>query len=234
MNERRVGILKKVLRRVLISVLIITATFGFLAAYTDNTVKNISDNIVRLHVVAESDIPEDQEIKLLVRDEVLEFMDDKLVNIGSEEEGAAIIKDNLVNIESVARDVVASVGKDYSVRAEYGNFPFPTKTYANVRLPAGQYNSLRITLGKGQGMNWWCVMFPPLCFVDSAEGELSEQSQSKLKEVLPEDEYNLITEPDEEEELEINVKFKIVEIVQGIKNAIKSVWDRGRFSVSPR
>lgn len=221
MNEGRI---KRILKKVVICIAIVVATFGVLVAYTDNTVENISDNIVRLHVVADSDLDVDQNIKLKVRDKVLEYMADKLKDAKTEEESAKIVKDNLYGIEKVAQEVIEDEGEDYEVAAEYGKFVFPTKNYANIRLPAGQYNSLRITLGKGKGQNWWCVMFPPLCFVDSAEGELSTESQEKLKEVVPEDEYKMITDNEEDGDIKFNIKFKIVEVIQELKNSIMDLF----------
>ena len=110
-------------------------------------------------------------------------------------------------------------GYDYNVEVEIGNFSFPTKTYGDISLPAGFYDALRVKIGKAEGQNWWCVMFPPLCFVDISSGIVPTESKENLKENLDSEEYTLISDNESED---IKLKFKIVEMLQNIGIAISS------------
>lgn len=145
------------------------------------------DEIIRFHIRANSDREEDQELKLKIRDRVLEEMEDKFKDIGSLDESREIIKRNMEEMKTITKTVVQEEGKDYSVQVTLGQDNFPTRKYGNLVFPTGDYETLLITLGEGSGQNWWCVMFPPLCFVDithsiayNLENELAEESP-KLK-----------------------------------------------------
>ena len=125
-----------------------------------------SDQLIRFHVLANSDSEEDQELKRAVRDVILKEVSPQLARSKSLEESRQIIMQVRPDMESIGRSVVKTWGKDYSVQTEYGNFSFPTKSYGSLLLPAGNYEALRVVIGEGQGSNWWCVLFPALCFVD--------------------------------------------------------------------
>lgn len=129
------------------------------------------ENLIRLHVVANSDAPEDQAVKYWVRDAVLEAMRPAFARAGDVEEARRLVEENLPRLKELAREEVRRAGKDYGVRAEVGVFPFPTRVYGQLALPAGNYRALRLVLGRGEGQNWWCVLFPPLCLVDFTHGE---------------------------------------------------------------
>lgn len=218
--------MKKV-KIIAVILVIFTILSCVLVTYADNTVKGISDNIIRLHVIAESDSEEDQAIKLKVRDKLLEYMQEELnktENSFTRDDSEKIIKSKLPVLEQIAKDILKENGKEEIAKAEFGNFPFPTKKYENIELPAGTYNALRITLGKGEGQNWWCVMFPPLCFAGATGGELSDESQKALEETLPEDQYNIITSTDEEEDIPIRIKFKLVDFIEDSKNSIQKFF----------
>ena len=144
-------------------------------------------------------------------------MQKALKNNNSKHYAELYIKENLSEFESIAKKVVKEYNKDYSVSAKYGEFAFPTKEYGDIALPSGYYQALRVEVGKSEGKNWWCVMFPPLCFVDATTGELSDEVKSELKEILSEEEYLLINETENEGELPVKVKFKIVELVENSK-----------------
>lgn len=125
-----------------------------------------SDQLIRFHVLANSDSEQDQELKRAVRDAILKDVSPRLAVSQSLDESRQILKQVRPDMESIGRSVVKMWGKDYSVRTEYGYFPFPTKSYGSLVLPAGDYEALRVVIGEGQGSNWWCVLFPPLCFID--------------------------------------------------------------------
>ncbi|MDR2665330.1 MAG: stage II sporulation protein R [Oscillospiraceae bacterium] len=162
----------------------------------------LSDKIIRLHVVANSDSPEDQAIKLEARDSVLASLGPILDGARGADEAARRTIANLGAIEDAAKSAVPS---GTEVRAELTSEYFPTREYETFSLPAGRYTSLRVTLGQGAGQNWWCVVFPPLCAPDSGEG---------IGDLLTDGEVALITE----EDAGCVVKFKAIELIGRIRN----------------
>ena len=184
-------------------------------SYVSAVSSNISSSVFRLHVIANSDSSEDQNLKLIVRDRVLAYMNSLVdTNISSKEEIMRLVSDNLENFKSIAQDTVYENGYNYDVNVEIGNFTFPTKTYGDIALPAGYYDALRVTIGEAKGKNWWCVMFPPLCFVDVSSGVVPEDSKETLEESLSDEEYELISGSS----TEFDVKFKFVEFFENFKN----------------
>lgn len=131
----------------------------------------IPQESIRLRILANSDAPADQAVKRVVRDAVVKAMDGWATGPQTIEEARQTVHDHMGEIEAIVADVLASRGFDYSYNAELGLVPFPTKMYSNEVYPAGEYEALLITLGEGKGQNWWCVLFPPLCFIDAATGE---------------------------------------------------------------
>lgn len=190
-------------------ILILILIFSFAASYAQNVHRDLSRSVVRLHIIANSDTECDQELKLAVRDRLLE----RFGELFSEcpDAGAALqtANANLDLIESVAADEISRRGFSYSVSAETGKFPFPTKVYGDVRLPSGSYNAVRVKIGNAAGHNWWCVMYPPLCFTDGV-AEVADSSRKKLRESLSESDYKLITESDGS--IPVEIRFKLAEI----------------------
>lgn len=136
-------------------------------AIENNLIENpYKDEIIRFHVRANSDLEEDQRLKLEVRDEILDKMQEKFEGVESIEESREIILDNLEEIEEIAEKVIGENHKDYEVKANLLMEEFPVRKYGDMIYPQGDYETLLVTIGRGQGQNWWCVMFPPLCFVD--------------------------------------------------------------------
>ena len=131
-------------------------------------------NLIRLHVVANSDQPADQEVKLEVRDAILGASED-LFAAKVPDDAIGLVKANLSLFQRVAENVLVANGYDYAVGAEFGTFSFPERAYGPLVLPAGDYQALRIVLGEGKGANWWCILFPPLCYLDVVAG--SRQTQ---------------------------------------------------------
>ena len=182
----------------------------------DNISENYKEKLIRFHVIANSDADGDQSLKLKVRDEVIEYLQPKLQNSSSIEESESIIRNEYNTLYNISKETILENGYNYDVKVgiEYSNFP--TKQYSNVILPAGEYKALKIVIGEGEGKNWWCVMFPPLCFVDEENGVIDKSTDEKLKAVLNEEEYNLITSKNEDEKNSIQFKFKIIEVLKGI------------------
>lgn len=198
-------ICRKKVRLFLVSLIAGVCITSVMQAYAQKVMADISSGVVRLHVVANSDSAEDQQLKLKVRDDVINYLEPMLEDIYDVEKTKKIIESNINKIEEVARKSVKKYGYTYSVTADFDKFHFPTKVYENARFPKGKYDALKIVIGEGDGQNWWCVLYPQLCFDHSQAGVLSEKSETKLKNVLNYDEYNMITSND------INFKFKIVE-----------------------
>jgi len=122
--------------------------------------------LIRFHVLANSDSEQDQALKRAVRDAILKEVSPRLAVSQSLDESRQILKKVRPDMEGIGRSVVKAWGKDYTVHTEYGHYSFPTKSYGTLVLPAGDYEALRVVIGEGQGANWWCVLFPPLCFID--------------------------------------------------------------------
>lgn len=176
---------------------------------------DVAGKLIRFHVIANSDDKVDQELKLKVRDSVLKYVSLKLINSKSIEESRVIINKEDKNIKKIAQIVINKYGFKYSVATTLSKEYFPVKTYGNITLPQGEYEAYRILIGSGSGQNWWCVMFPPLCFVDITKGDVSyAKTESEMKSVLSEDEYELIDNTKDNKE--IIVKFKIIEILGGL------------------
>lgn len=127
-------------------------------------------DLIRLHIIANSDSVQDQALKLKVRDQLLAETGALFSGAKSEEEAEHILATHLTEVEQVANKVLAQAGASYRGRAEVGVYSFPERTYGSLTLPAGRYRALRVVLGRGEGANWWCVLFPPLCFVDASGG----------------------------------------------------------------
>lgn len=126
----------------------------------------VNQELLRFHVIANSDSNTDQQIKLQIRNQVLKTMEPKLHQATDFAAAKQIAAGNLRLIESIANQELKAAGFDYRAKARLGEYDFPTKSYGTFTLPAGKYQAVRIELGRAEGKNWWCVLFPPLCFVD--------------------------------------------------------------------
>ncbi|WP_026314456.1 stage II sporulation protein R [Heyndrickxia acidiproducens] len=138
-------------------------------AAADQTIV-IPKDAIRLRILANSDKPEDQAVKRKIRDEVNASITKWVQDLTSKEEAKKVIQSHLPDIKRIAEKVIAEEHLDQSVRVELGKVNFPTKLYGQYLYPAGKYEAVLITLGEGQGANWWCVLYPPLCFLDFSNG----------------------------------------------------------------
>ena len=211
-----ISIVKSSVFKRLIIVLLLLILFIFISAisYVSAVSNNIANGVFRLHVIANSDSPEDQNLKYIVRDELIKYMNTLAKDCTSKQEVIEIAQNNISNFENIAKKTIQDNGFNYNVTVEIGNFDFPTKTYGDITFPAGTYDSLKIKIGKSEGQNWWCVMFPPLCFVDVTTGIVPEESKKEMKEAMPEEEYSLISNTNNSE---VNFKFKLIEFFENIK-----------------
>ena len=152
----------------------------------------ISDKVLRFHVLANSDSEADQNLKLAVRDAVGSFMQEKLTAVENLEECEMVVRQSLGEIEEAAAETIAENGYDYDVTAELEHTSFPVKNYGSYTFPAGDYEALRIVIGEGNGHNWWCVMYPNMCFSDSTYEVVDKEAGEKLREVLTTEEYEKV------------------------------------------
>lgn len=154
--------------------------------------KSLAGSIVRFHVISAGDSEYEQSLKLLVKNSVLEFLSEKLACVSSKEETLTIIEELTPQIISLAQSVLRKNNCNAYVTANIEESFFPVKAYGDLTLPAGKYTALKIVLGEGEGTNWWCVLYPPLCFVDATYGVVPDESKAAFKTLLAEDEYNMI------------------------------------------
>ncbi len=146
--------------------LLITMVSG---AWLSGEQKELSDKVIRLHIIANSDDVEDQKLKLAVRDQILRCAEQLYPEHADLEQAGQTLKDSLELFEAAGKEVVTEWGKDYPVTAQLEQCWFPTKEYEDFTLPAGTYRALRVVIGEGKGQNWWCVAFPPLCLGAASE-----------------------------------------------------------------
>ncbi len=181
-------------------------------SYVNAVSTDIQNSVFRLHVIANSDSDEDQNLKYIVRDKVLEYISSISNSSMTKDEVIALANENINEIQKIAENTIHENGYNYSVKLNIGNFSFPTKKYGDITFPAGFYDALKIEIGEAKGHNWWCVMFPPLCFVDVTSGIVPEESKQTIRDNLSEEEYKLLSENSGN----MNFKFKIVEMFQDI------------------
>ena len=181
-------------------------------SYVNAVSTDIQNSVFRLHVIANSDSDEDQNLKYIVRDKVLEYINSISNSSMTKDEVIALANENINEIQKIAENTIHENGYNYSVKLNIGNFSFPTKKYGDITFPAGFYDALKIEIGEAKGHNWWCVMFPPLCFVDVTSGIVPEESKQTIRDNLSEEEYKLLSENSGN----MNFKFKIVEMFQDI------------------
>ena len=202
----------------ILSILIILYTTICAFSYVQAVSTDISKSVFRLHVIANSNSDEDQNLKYKVRDNLLNYMNNICKNCTSQEEAINIVSKYQEEFKQVALETIKNEGYSYDVKIEIGNFEFPTKQYGDISLPAGFYDALKVEIGKAEGRNWWCVMFPSLCFVDISSGIVPEESKEDLQNVLSDEEYAIISDNSNSG---IKLKFKLLEFF-GKSNLIVS------------
>lgn len=189
--------MKNFIALIISTLLVLLLLFG----YSTGVSSDLSGNIVRLHVIANSDSKEDQTLKLKIRDAIL-------AHSKSDFTQKADVEKNLDIYKEIAEQTIYENGYNYKAEVEYGNFRFPTKQYKNIALPAGQYDAVRVKIGAAEGKNWWCVMFPPLCFVDGTTD--TTYAEEKLGTLIDKESYDIITSC-QSGNFPFEIKFKIVE-----------------------
>ena len=194
-------------KRILIATFTIIGLYVLLGFLPIHSEAAIYDNVLRLHVLANSDSSEDQALKLEVRDRILEETATLFKDCKSKDEAREAVESNLDKIREIAEQTVREAGYEYGVSVSLGEEEYPTKNYEECCFPAGEYLSLRVMIGEAEGENWWCVLFPPLC-IDAA-GE----SREVFAEVgLTDEQYSFITDTDN---AQYKVRFKLLEVIEG-------------------
>lgn len=155
--------------------------------------QHLADEVLRFHVIANSDSDRDQELKLQVRDAVLDYFADEMPESADASEAAAWARSHTDEIEEAGRTALAAAGCGDTVNAAVTTCFFPDRTYGDLTFPAGNYEALRVEIGAAEGHNWWCVLYPNLCFLDSVNAVMPDDGREKLKNVLTEEEYSGIT-----------------------------------------
>lgn len=175
---------------------------------TKHTVTELQQHVVRMHILANSDNEADQSLKYAVRDALLAQSEHLFgTERQNKEQLAQTAKDNLSQMEQIAQQVVTEAGYPYSVKAEWITMPFTERTYEDLTMPAGMYETIRITIGEAKGKNWWCVMYPPLCIPVAEEVVVAdEQTEAYFTEA----EQDMLYHPER-----YRVKLKLVEWLQG-------------------
>lgn len=176
-------------------------TIGLLGAFAaagmekvnaENIQQGIAGEIIRFHVLANSNSDEDQTLKMQVKDIVVERMKELLADADSVEESRTAIEENLEEIQLTAAAEIERRGYQYPITASLTSSYFPKKTYGDCTFPEGWYEALQIKIGNAEGRNWWCVVYPSLCFTDSVQGVVTEENMEELKKVLTDEEYDNI------------------------------------------
>ena len=198
----------KVKMVIILSFLLFIYTTVCAFSYAQNVSSDIAESVFRLHVIANSDSKEDQDLKYKVRDNLISYMNNICNNCNNKEEAINLVTKHKEDFQEIALNTIKDNGYSYDVNISIGNFQFPTKDYGDISLPSGYYDALRVEIGEAKGQNWWCVMFPPLCFVDISSGVVPEESKEQLEDDLSEEEFALVSE---DSKPQIKFKFKILE-----------------------
>lgn len=198
------------MKKFIFVLLIIVETLMMGIVYAQTVNDNLSDNLLRLHVIANSDEVCDQEIKIMVRDRIINHINSEKLSSKKD------VIYNLKDIEGDIKTYLAKIGAEYECQVYHTKSEFPQKRYNNISLPSGKYETIKVILGSGNGKNWWCIAFPPLCFTESVKGDISKSGEEQLTKELNTDVYEVI----KRNKSEYKIKFKTVEVFNRIKNLI--------------
>lgn len=201
---------------VTICFLLLSAGFFFLSFlhrnYDKQLQESIASEVLRFHVVANSDSDIDQEVKMLIKNQLTTTLSPLLKDAKDLSTAKQIINKNLTTLEQIANETLESKGFLYQATASIEKGYFPLKVYGDLSLPPGEYEAIRIELGSATGQNWWCVMFPPLCFIDSTYSVVPEQSKEELREVLTKEEFDYIFKDNtKDSKIKVVIRFKFLE-----------------------
>lgn len=187
--------------------IIIGLAYAYITSKPNNDIstiqQGISHKIIRFHVIANSDSDADQALKLKVKEAVVNYTAELLCNSKSISETEDLLSSHTNDIISIANNVISENDYDYPVTAEITDTYFPTKSYGSYTFPPGTYRAFQIKIGEAKGKNWWCVLYPPLCFIDISHGTVNPESEELLKETLTTDEFQTVSD-----EYTVKYRFK--------------------------
>lgn len=187
---------------------LILGTYGYSHSREYRIQKEIADNIIRFHIRAASDSDEDQNLKLKVKDAVVGYMKDELSDADSLDEARDILYDDSESIRKLALQVIRDEGYAYDVNVYFERSYFPMKAYGDMSFPPGEYEAFRVDIGDADGKNWWCVLFPPLCFVDQTYTIVPDDTKDIFRNVLSDEAYDAVTMQDvEDSDYEVGFKY---------------------------
>lgn len=196
----------------LFMILIFLFIFTLIKSYSDYVFKNISDNFLRLHIVANSDSTKDQVVKYEIRDAILNYISPFLKDANSKQEAIEILSNNTEKLYEISYKILEDNNLNYPVTINIGKYKFPTKDYTNFILPEGTYDALKIELGNSAGQNWWCVMFPSICIIDTNNIFSSSITENDTNISLNQEELSLISK--DSSTPDIKIKFKLLELFE--------------------
>ena len=194
---------------IILAILLFLYTFICAQNYVSAVSNNLSQAVFRLHVLANSNSEEDQNLKYKVRDGLIKYMNNICSNCSTKAEAISIANEHKNDFQEIAQNIVKGNGYDYPVKINIGNFYFPTKNYGDISLPAGPYDALKDEIGEAKGQNWWCVLYPPMCIP-------AAQPTQELNDVLNESEMEIVTS-----EPKYEIRFACVELFERLKEALE-------------
>ncbi len=189
-----------------------TLALSFVISFFNTAKADIKDNVVRLHIIANSNEEVDQSIKLKVRDRILKEGKNIFSSSKTPAETLSLVNENKAYIKEIAEDELLKNGFSDKVSVSVGEFSFPQKNYSKFSFPGGKYNAVRVEIGDAKGKNWWCVMYPPLCFVQGV-AKIPDETEAIMRENLSQSEYALLADS----ESGVEIRFKLFEIFSSLK-----------------
>lgn len=182
-----------VMKKLFICMFIAAIAFLCIGSKNDETTsERLADKILRLHVIANSDSEEDQNLKLLVKEELVNYIEANSTNLNDKASYINYINENKEQLKNIALQVMLEQGYGYNVELSVENTYFPVKSYGDLTFPCGYYDALCVRIGDASGKNWWCVLYPPLCFVDLTYGVVPEDSKNTLHTIVGDEDYHAL------------------------------------------
>ena len=198
-------------KKILLILIIFIFYFIFYSfSYSYSISNDLEKNLFRLHILANSDSREDQELKLYVRNKVIDYLHQYSFN--NKSELITFLNNNQLSLQKVIDDAIKEKGYSYTSSLEIENSFYPQKQYENITLPAGNYDGLKIKIGKAEGKNWWCVLFPPMCLINNSTCSLPEESEILLDNSLTAESCSVISSNSSK----YKFKFKIIEFINNL------------------
>lgn len=201
-------------KTIILFILFIFFVLTLAKSYSDYIFSDISNSFLRLHIVANSDSTKDQVVKYQIRDSILHYISPYLKNAKTKQDAINILENNIDEFYNISDKILKENNINYPVNISIGNFKFPTKDYSSFILPEGKYDALKIELGNSSGQNWWCVMFPSLCLIDSNDLFVTNSTFDVLNNNLNSEELSIVTK--NESSPDIKIKFKLIELFENL------------------